>query len=116
VTTMSNTDLSHSFYLLALDCADDSKYWFPDIWEKPTGPTIHFALGLAGEVGELINLLKKANRKGDATKVDKEAAEKEIADIFIYLVDLAHSLGINVWDAYGVKHAELEERWGKRPV
>ena len=41
----------------------DSVKWFPRIHSgEPWAPIVHFTLGLAGEVGELVNLIKKANR------------------------------------------------------
>lgn len=110
---MSDTDLSHAFHLLAKDMKADSQYWFPELHEGDQMKLItHYALGLAGETGELVNLIKKMNR---GSLIEAEDVSNEIADVFIYLVDLAHSLGINVWDAFVSKHHDLEERWGKRP-
>lgn len=107
---MRSTDMSHAFHLLAVDCMRDSEYWFPGL-HRNGPPVTHYALGLAGEVGELVNLIKKRNR---GEQFLQQTYADEIADVFIYLVDLAHSLGINVWDAFEAKHAELEERWGAR--
>jgi len=113
---MMPTDISYAFYLLGEECKKDSQRWFPLLHDDKTALPIqaHFALGLMGEAGELCNLVKKAIRAADIKELeDREDVAGEIADVFIYLVDFAHSLGYNVWDCYEAKHKELVQRWGK---
>lgn len=72
--------------------------WSPAMW----------ACALAGEVGELCNLLKKQfrNKPGDSAEATNEAIADEIADIAIYLDLLAARLGIDVARAVEKKFNE----------
>jgi NTP pyrophosphatase (non-canonical NTP hydrolase) len=90
----------------------DSERWFPKLHETDHSAAVHFALGLAGEVGELVNLVKKVNR-GSTSYVDVLAdLAYEVADVLVYLLDLARVLGIDVDRALAEKHAICEARWG----
>ena len=51
---------------------------------------------MAGEVGELCNLLKKIRRGED---IDPEDVEMEMADVAIYLDLVAHHAGIDLGEA-----------------
>lgn len=90
----------------------DSARWFPDLHTDRSTQVVHFALGLAGEVGELVNLVKKWNR-GDPVDL-REAIGHEVADVLTYLLDLARSLEIDVDAAVAEKRAICESRWGKK--
>lgn len=68
------------------------------------------------EVGELA----KALRKYSGLKIDQDKKEKytkvesELADVFIYLLDLANSCGINLFKAFQEKEQENVKRtWNK---
>lgn len=50
-----------------------------------------FALGLAGEAGEVANFVKKRWRDGDGHDADLRA---EVADVFAYNIMLADALGM----------------------
>lgn len=65
-------------------------------------------LALAGEVGELANLIKKRWR-GDWTSPD--AVRDELADVRIYLELLALALGVDLDDAVEDKLPALYDRW-----
>lgn len=67
---------------------------------------------LAGEVGELCNILKKRRRHGDDRAHLFEEAAKEIADVQIYLDLLARHMGVNLADATVRKFNEVSERRG----
>ena len=68
------------------------------------------ALALAGEVGELLNLLKKEWR-GDGEWNEGEVFA-ELADIRIYLDLLARALGCNLTDACNfIVETKLLPRW-----
>jgi len=55
------------------------------------------ALGLAGEVGEVCNLLKK-DWRGDY--IEKELIQEEIADCFVYLSLLAVKMDMDDIDSH----------------
>src|SRR5690606_7968098 len=54
-----------------------------------------FALGLAGEAGEVANFVKKRWRDGDA---HTDELRKECADVFAYNIMLADALGMSPAD------------------
>jgi NTP pyrophosphatase (non-canonical NTP hydrolase) len=54
------------------------------------------ALGLAGEVGELLNKIKKTARDGE--ELDKEAIKGELCDILWYVSRIAYEAGIGLED------------------
>lgn len=51
-------------------------------------------LGLAGEVGELCNKIKKHYR--DGTPLDREDLAKELGDVVWYIAALASDLGVSL--------------------
>jgi len=57
---------------------------------------IYPALGLCGEVGEILEKLKRVLR--DGAQIDKEALKKELGDVLWYLSSLAAELGIELED------------------
>lgn len=54
-----------------------------------------FALGLAGEAGEVANFVKKRWRDGDH---HEDCLRKECADVFAYTIMLADALGMTPQD------------------
>jgi len=93
----------------------DSQHWFPDVHADDRTAAVHFSLGIAGEVGELVNIVKKANRSGrwNGYVHDHHAdLRHEAADVAIYLLDLCAALNIDLAYAIDEKRAILIERWG----
>ena len=78
-----------------------SNSWIPLSWGG----------ALAGEVGELCNLLKKLSR-GD--KIKKKDMAHEIADIHTYLSLLADKLDIDPEAAIIEKFNIVSKRWGSK--
>lgn len=73
---------------------------------------IHFlSLAIAGEAGELANLMKK-KWQGDA--VDHDSLREEIADIRIYLEHLARHLHIDIDAACEEKLNVVADRLAQR--
>jgi NTP pyrophosphatase (non-canonical NTP hydrolase) len=66
------------------------------------------ALGLAGEVGEVLNKIKKHYR--DGTDLDTEDLKKELGDILWYLGALATDLDIDLADAAEGNLSKLASR------
>lgn len=101
---MNLTDLAHQ-------CHNDSKTWFPENADDIT----HHALGLGGEVGEVLNWIKKLDR-GDFD-LDDEGIRKEIGeeviDVLIYALNMCALLGINPDKMYELKRAKNIRRFDK---
>jgi len=80
----------------------NSARWFPHLHDyDDTSAAVHFALGLAGEVGELVEILAFAE-PGQPT--DPRTGE-ELADVTIYALDLGAVLGLDIDLAY--QHGDL---------
>jgi NTP pyrophosphatase (non-canonical NTP hydrolase) len=91
-------------------CSSDSERWFPG-----TRDDLPFmVLALAGEVGELANIVKKIER-GTLSKKDA-AVRRELAmeatDVFIYLMNVFKLLGVDPGKAYEQKRSINERRFG----
>src|SRR5262245_16646155 len=92
-------------------CRQDSDRWFP-------GPGVqsvmHHALALGGEVGEVQNVVKKVTRGSLSHEEAGPMLEDELADVFVYLLNLAGLLGFDLEDAYHRKREYNSERFGIR--
>lgn len=94
---------------LAFEMRANSERWFPK-WHDGTLPLpIAYALGLAGEVGEVCNVVKKMHRDGHH---DGEGLGAELADCLTYLLLLADEVGVDIVDEYYRKAQVNEARWG----
>jgi len=67
----------------------------------------YLGCALAGEVGELCNLIKKLERDN---KFDEDKFKEELADVFIYLVLMARWFGISLEEAIIEKIEVVKER------
>ena len=74
---------------------------------------------MAGEVGELGNVIKKLNRARDGLPGNslapdelREMAKKEIADVYIYLDLLAQAMNVDLSSAVREKFNEVSDRNG----
>ncbi len=79
------------------------------ILEDDTTRALYFGNELAGEVGELLNALKKQIR--DGAENDDHIAE-EMADVYLTLLNFARSRGVDLEAATRAKLAKLRRRWG----
>ena len=68
----------------------------------------YFLIGMAGECGELLNILKKVKR-GDF-EVDKEKIAEETADIITYALILLKELGVDPEKAILEKYEKVNKR------
>lgn len=92
------------------ECKEDSEKWFQ---EKVSKNISHQALALAGEVGEFCNVLKKLQRD-DVTDLTLESFEHladELCDVFIYTVNIANILKVNLGAGYSQKRDYNEKRF-----
>ena len=65
-------------------------------------------VGLAGEVGELLNKVKKLAR--DNAKIDREDLKGELGDIMWYVSQISTELGIDMNDVVESNLAKLRSR------
>jgi NTP pyrophosphatase (non-canonical NTP hydrolase) len=84
----------------------DSQKWFPKMhYEKNVEELlIHFALGLAGEAGEVANKVKKFDSGTYETWAEFVAeCRDELADVIMYVFDLAAVMGVDLEEEYQAK-------------
>ncbi|OMQ07520.1 hypothetical protein BXO87_02180 [Bacillus sp. GZB] len=71
--------------------------------------TANYAMGLAGEAGEVTDLFKKSVFHGHP--LDKQEAEKEIGDVMHYVVGLATLLGLDMETILDKNIEKLQKRF-----
>lgn len=98
-------------YARSLQCVEDSKRWFGDSYAHDNVP--HHTLALAGEVGELANIIKKIERGSLSIKDAKvrHHIAMEMADIYVYLLNLAGLMHIDLERAYDLVRSQNETRF-----
>lgn len=108
--------------VLVKQCLKDSKDWFPGTANASSGQAgdiqralIHHSLSLCGEAGELANLIKKVDRgQFDVTSIMfQNDAREELVDVFIYVLNLAGLLGMDLLKEYLKKRDKNSARFGK---
>lgn len=67
-------------------------------------------MGLCGEAGECIDVLKKHMFQGH-TELDKEHLAKELGDVSWYLAISAHAIGYKLGDIFEMNIAKLWKRY-----
>lgn len=93
----------------------NSQRWFPtpdgtgDRWQIE-----HQAFGLAGEVGEVVEHIKKWHRRDFDVDELRERLTEELPDVLTYLFNMAALLDIDLDDTLSTKQAVCEARWGNR--
>jgi NTP pyrophosphatase (non-canonical NTP hydrolase) len=113
--------MSENINELAANQHADSVRWFPSVHQPVTltarqHAVQHFAFGVAGEVGEVVNKVKKFVGYGDQSNDYSEEwlieeLSGEIPDCIVYLLDLAAELGINLEQAMRDKRGICMRRW-----
>ncbi len=107
---------------LAATAFANSERWFPGVHERGgLAVTMHLALGLGGEAGEVLDVIKKADICGLVESCELHADGKhgrtalgaKMADLFTYLLNLAHHLGIDLVAEFEAKQAVCAERWDR---
>lgn len=94
---------------LAKEMRINSERWFPELHDGHVPLVQFYALGLAGEAGEVANEAKKIWRNVDGVYDNLGA---ELADTFTYLLLLADELGVDLVKEYREKVRINELRWG----
>lgn len=89
----------------------DSLAWFPQVHRDSDHFLAHSALGLAGETGEAVDVIKKWHRGGE---LNVDALGSELADVLIYLLHICTATGIDLEAEYEKKRARNDERFGRK--
>lgn len=79
----------------------------PELSEKDI--LINGVMGLCGESGEAIDLVKKHLAQGHP--LDKAKLAKELGDIAWYLAETAHAIGYDLDDIFKMNIAKLAARY-----
>lgn len=75
----------------------------------PTADYTYVALGLSGEVGELLGAIAKWRRDGEPMGVE-DYVRKELGDILWFLAALSSDYGIQFGEVLATNVAKLESR------
>lgn len=102
--------------LLSIQCLEDGERWFgdnPDVAGRSFAALRHHTLALCGEAGELANIVKKVDRgtmaiNDPAVRVN---VAMEVADVYIYLLNIAGIMGVDLNHLYERKRMENETRF-----
>ena len=85
--------------------------FYEEVSQNNVAALEHLLVCLAGEVGELANVIKKI-RRGDATFLEKrDDIAEETVDVFIYLVKLANQVGFDLEATYNAKMETNRQRF-----
>lgn len=90
-------------------CRQDSLDWFG---EELANNLPHMVLALCGECGELANLVKKLQRKDFNIDDKLDDIAEETVDVFIYLMNIAALIGLDMEKGYGTKRGINADRFG----
>lgn len=114
---------THLLNQLRDQCVKDSKRWFPTaIPIDSNDPSdkikalMHHTLSLAGEAGEVANIVKKIDRGSLdlTTEVVQHDLREEVTDVFIYLLNLAGILDIDLLAQYMAKRNKNVARFERK--
>lgn len=107
---------------MAAECVTDGVRWFPST--QVANPNVswhsvrfllHQVVAMIGEVGEFANVLKKIDR-GTFSLDDpaiKGQLQEELVDVFVYLLNIAGALDLDLLEGYTAKREFNEKRFGK---
>lgn len=77
--------------------------------DGPTLDLLHSAIGVAGEVGELVDAVKKAVFYRQ--RLDEDNVIEEIGDILFYLQAMANTIGFSLGDCMDANTDKLNVRY-----
>lgn len=96
---------------MAKQCVEDSERWFGDsnvVYSIP-----HHTLAMLGEAGEFANIVKKIERGSLDVKDAKVRMmlANELTDVFVYMLNIAALLNIDLEKSYMMVRANNERRF-----
>jgi NTP pyrophosphatase (non-canonical NTP hydrolase) len=94
-------------------CMIDSEAWFPNVHRQAHSAILHHTLGLAGEVGEFANLMKKVDRDSMSMDEALPLLRQELTDVFIYVANLIGYLEMDLEHEYKKKRIQNDQRFGR---
>ena len=96
---------------LSRQCVEDSDRWFGD--QKSAKSLVHHSLAMAGEVGEFCNIVKKIDRGSQSISdaMVRHQLVMELTDVFVYLLNIAGLLNIDLEKTYKMVRANNEHRF-----
>lgn len=108
------TEANHdgALFKLSQQAHADSQRWFPE----KANDVVHMSLGLAGEAGEVANIVKKLDR-GDLSISDANTRYKlmmELTDVQTYLLAIAGMIGLDLDKSIQHVRAQNEQRFGNK--
>ena len=111
---LATTDSRDLLYHLAQQCVEDSERWFGD--SGKVNDIAHHGLGLGGETGEVLEIIKKIDRgsKSLGDPAVREHLAEELADVLIYLLNIAGILQVDLYHVYNTKRDYNEQRFLKQ--
>src|SRR5438132_5768138 len=75
------------------------------------GALVFPLIGLASEVGSLVNQYKKRVRDGEAHALFTERVAEELGDVMWYVANLAAKLDLELEDVADLNLRRIAERW-----
>lgn len=92
----------------------DKKYGIYEEEDAPTLENLYYnGLGVAGESGEVVDVIKKIWRDGDSRKLREDLAE-ETCDLLIYIAKIIIASEMDLEKAWNKKQKELHDRWDNK--
>ena len=97
---------------IIMDFNHYQKEAYKTLLHKDRDHLAYFALGIAGESGEVADKIKKIFRDKDGimTEADKEDVGKELGDVLWYLSQLAQYIGMDFADVAQMNLDKLKSR------
>lgn len=77
----------------------------------PDGDPLLLALGVGGEAGEVLEIMKKGHRPGK--EVDVTHLKEELGDVLWYIAALAATYGLDLEEIAQENIAKLKKRYGR---
>ena len=78
-------------------------------WDNKDAELIDSALGLCGESGEVIDIVKKHHAQGH--ELDKEKIIEELGDVCWYIAEIAYVLDVKLEDVFEGNIEKLSKRY-----
>ncbi len=102
--------------MMRLQAEFDASHRSKHRWGRPVSeasPEVleHSVLCLVGELGEFANSLKKVNRGDVPYEEARQDLEEELTDVFVYLMQIANQMDVDLEESYLRKLAKNRERF-----